>query len=51
MAPIKFEIGGVTVDPMVNEYKPQPLVPYLKSIGVPYWIESDAIVERAKECM
>lgn len=51
IAPFKFEIGGITVDPMVNEYKPQPLIPYMKSIGVPYWIESDAIVERAKECM
>jgi len=50
-APVKFEIGAVTVDPMVAEYKPQPLIPYLESIGVPYWIESDAIVERAKECM
>ena len=51
IAPFKFDIGGVTIDPMVNEYKPQPLVPYMKSLGVPYWIESDAIVERAKECM
>lgn len=47
VAPIKFEIGAVTVDPMVNEYKPQPLIEYMKSIDVPYWIESDAIVERA----
>lgn len=23
----------------------------MKSLGVPYWIESDAIVERAKDCM
>ena len=41
----------MTVDPMVNEYKPQPLVPYMKSLGIPYWIESDAIVERAKSSM
>jgi len=51
VAPIRFELGGVTIDPQVNEYKPQPLIPYMKSIGVPYWIESDAIVERAKDCM
>ena len=51
MSPIKFTLGGVTVDPQVNEYKPQPLVDYMKSIGMPYWIESDAIVERAKDCM
>ena len=23
----------------------------MKSLGIPYWIESDAIVERAKDCM
>ena len=51
VSPVKFEIGAVTIDPMVNEYKPQPLIPYMKSINVPYWIESDAIVERAKESM
>jgi tRNA 2-thiocytidine biosynthesis protein TtcA len=51
VAPIQFELGAVTVDPQVNEYKPQPLIPYMESIGVPYWIESDAIVERAKDCM
>mmetsp|Transcript_2682 Transcript_2682/g.4517 ORF Transcript_2682/g.4517 Transcript_2682/m.4517 type:complete len:216 (-) Transcript_2682:54-701(-) len=41
----------MTVDPMVSEYKPQPLVAYLASLGVPYFLESDAIVERAKDCM
>ena len=51
VSPVKFEIGAVTIDPMVNEYKPQPLIPYMQSIDVPYWIESDAIVERAKESM
>ena len=39
------------MDPQVNEYKPHSLIPYMKSLGIPYWIESDAIVERAKECM
>ena len=51
VSPVKFSLGGVTVDPQVNEYKPQPLIPYMKSLGIPYWIESDAIVERAKDCM
>jgi tRNA 2-thiocytidine biosynthesis protein TtcA len=51
VAPIKFDIGAVTVDPMVVEYKPQPLVPYMASLGVPYWIESDALVERARFSM
>ncbi len=51
VAPIRFELGAVTVDPMVVEYKPQPLIPYMKSIGVPYWLESDALVERARTSM
>jgi tRNA(Ile)-lysidine synthase TilS/MesJ len=51
VAPIKFEIGAVTIDPMVVEYQPKPLIKYMESIGVPYWIESDALVERARVSM
>lgn len=51
VAPIKFTIGAVTIDPQVYEYNPKPLAPYLESIGVPFFLESDAIVERAKDCM
>ena len=36
---------------MVVEYKPQPLVPYMASLGVPYWLESDCLVERARLSM
>jgi tRNA 2-thiocytidine biosynthesis protein TtcA len=48
VAPIKFDIGAVTIDPMVVEYQPKPLIKYMERIGVPYWIESDALVERAR---
>jgi len=41
----------VTVDPMVVEYQPKPLLKYMESLGVPYWIESDALVERARVSM
>lgn len=51
VAPIKFEIGAVTIDPMVYEYNPKPLIPYMKEIGVTFFLESDAIVERAQSCM
>jgi tRNA 2-thiocytidine biosynthesis protein TtcA len=51
VAPIKFEIGAVTVDPQVIEYNPRPLIPYLASINVPFFLESDAIVDRAATCM
>jgi tRNA 2-thiocytidine biosynthesis protein TtcA len=36
---------------MVVEYKPQPLVPYMASLGIPYWLESDCLVERARLSM
>lgn len=52
VAPIKFTLGAVTVDPMVYEYNPAPLIPYLSGdLGMPYFLERDAIVERAKTCM
>ena len=36
---------------MVVEYKPQPLIPYMQSLNVPYFLESDALVERARLSM
>ena len=51
VAPIHFDIGAVTIDPEVYEYNPRPLVQYLAQLGVPYFLESDAIVERAKLSM
>jgi len=51
VAPIKFDLAAVTVDPQVYEYNPKPLVPYMEQIMVPFFLESDAIVERASTCM
>jgi tRNA 2-thiocytidine biosynthesis protein TtcA len=52
VAPIKFDLGAVTVDPMVYEYNPSPMIPYLRDeVQIPYFLERDAIVERAKTCM
>jgi tRNA 2-thiocytidine biosynthesis protein TtcA len=52
VAPIKFSIGAVTIDPMVYEYNPAPLIPYLREeVSIPYFMEREAIVERAKTCM
>ncbi len=50
-SPVKFEIGAVTVDPQTPQYNPLPLVDYMKQLGVPYFIASRAVVERAKKCM
>lgn len=32
-------IRAVTVDPMSASYDPRPLIPYLASLGVPYFFE------------
>ena len=44
----KFEVGAVTVDPQTEAYDPSVLIPYMKALGVPYFYESEPIVEMAK---
>jgi selenocysteine lyase/cysteine desulfurase/tRNA(Ile)-lysidine synthase TilS/MesJ/thiol-disulfide isomerase/thioredoxin len=48
-SPVKFSIGAVTVDPQTPEYNPRALIPYLASLGVPYFYESQPILEQAKQ--
>ena len=36
---ICFELGGVTVDPQTLAFDPRPLIPYMASLGVPYFYE------------
>lgn len=50
-APVKFDIGVVTVDPQSDDYKPEPLKAYMNELGLPYFFESDPILERAKQSM
>ena len=47
-APIKFELAACTVDPQSDEYDPSVLKPYLASLNVPYFFESQPIIESAK---
>lgn len=47
---IKFEIGCVTVDPQTDAYDPKPLINYCKELGVPYFFESQGIIDGAKDC-
>eukprot|EP00041_Stephanoeca_diplocostata_P024213 m.607394 g.607394 ORF g.607394 m.607394 type:complete len:1168 (+) comp22477_c0_seq23:225-3728(+) len=46
-APIKFDLACVTMDPQFPGFDPSPLIPYLKSLGVPYFFESQALLEDA----
>ncbi len=50
-APIPFELGAVTVDPQIAGYDPQPLQDYIPALGIPYYLKSQAIVERALKTM
>ena len=45
-APIKFELAACTVDPQSPEYDPTPLKAYLAGLGVPYFYESQPILEQ-----
>ncbi len=47
-APVGFELGACTVDPQSPDYDPSGLKPYLSSLGVPYFYESQPIVEQAR---
>lgn len=50
-APVRFELAALTVDPMIAGFHPAQLKPYLAALGIPYFFESQAIEEQAKEHM
>ena len=50
-APVRFELGAVTVDPQVEDYDPSSLKPYLAALDIPYFYESQPIAEQAKQHM
>ena len=49
--PFKIEIGAMTVDPMSEDFDPSPLINYMKSLNVPYFFESDKILDNAKKSL
>lgn len=46
-APIRFELGAMTVDPEVEGFEPARLKPWLAELGVPYHFRAEPIMERA----
>lgn len=48
-SPMKFELAAATVDPRTPEYDPSPLIPYLESLGIQYFMLRFPIIEMAKE--
>jgi tRNA 2-thiocytidine biosynthesis protein TtcA len=50
-APVSFELGVVTVDPMVEGFDLTPLGPWLEQHAVPWYLERQALLERARDHM
>ena len=44
---LHFTIGAATIDPQEPSFHPQPLQEYMKSLGVPYRLESTPVMECA----
>ena len=51
VAPIDFDIGAVTVDPMAGDFDPSPMIPYLAELGVDYHYQREPIMEMARKHM
>lgn len=50
-APVKFELGAVTVDPLIAGFDPSPLKAYLAALNIPYFYRQQAIMQQAKQSM
>ncbi|CAD7840556.1 MAG: tRNA-(cytosine32)-2-thiocytidine synthetase TtcA [Olavius algarvensis Gamma 1 endosymbiont] len=50
-APVRFELGVVTVDPQIPGFEPGPLRDYYDRLGVTWFYEQQPILEQAKERM
>ncbi len=47
-APVRFELGVVTVDPEVEGFDPEPLKAYYDKLGVPWFYREQPIMQEAK---
>lgn len=50
-APIRFEVGAMTVDPQVPGYDPSGLKAYLAALEVPFFYRAQPIAEQAEQHM
>ncbi len=51
VAPIDFDVAAITVDPMSDSFDPSPLKDYVRTLGIPYFYESQPIMDLGKEHM
>ena len=47
-APVRFELGVITVDPEVEGFDPSSLTAYYESLGLPWFYRQQPIMEEAK---
>lgn len=50
-APIRFELGVITIDPQSDDFDPSPLKGYMQQLGLDYHYVSEPIVELASTHM
>jgi len=48
-APIRFELGAITVDPQIPGFDPSSLKTYLADLGITYFYSTQAIMEEAQQ--
>ena len=46
-APVRFELGVITVDPEVEGFDPSPLRTHYAALGIPYFYRTQPIMEEA----
>ncbi len=50
-APVRFEVGALTVDPQIEGFDPSPLKAYLAALDVPHFYVQQPIAEEAQAHM
>lgn len=50
-APVRFELGILTVDPEVEGFDPSSLIPYYETLGLPWFYERQPIMAQAQTQM
>jgi tRNA(Ile)-lysidine synthase TilS/MesJ len=50
-APVRFELGVITVDPQVEGFDPAPLMAYYEALGFAWFYERQPIMEEATRSM
>jgi tRNA 2-thiocytidine biosynthesis protein TtcA len=51
VAPVKFTLAAATVDPTIDGFDPSFLKDYVPRLGLPYFYEKQAVVDRALKTM